>query len=284
MMERLICFENEGCRLYGILGSPDSAQPRAGVVVVHGWSGCRMGPHQILVKLCRQLNEEGYSTLRFDLRGRGESEGDTASANLDGMISDTATAVNYMRSEAGAQTVGVVGICSGGNVVIGAGTLLKEPLPLVAWSTLPFQTHKNIASDVRKTGSFAAEYVKKAFRPSTWKKLFAGRINFGLVKRVLFGHYTAPEDAEGRNPKDSDRDIMGELENYEGPVQFIYGGSDPEAQPAHDLYAEFCAAHDIDAEFHFIEGANHSFYSVEWEKQVIGESAQWLREKLPAEE
>jgi len=101
------------------------------------------------------------------------------------------------------------------------------------------------------------------------------------VKRVLFGHYTAPEDAEGRNPKDSERDIMREFENYEGPIQFVYGGNDPEAKPAHEHYEAFCSEHGIDAEFHFVEGSNHSFYSVEWEKEVIGETARWLRAKLP---
>jgi len=143
-MERLVHFESEGCRVYGILGTPDGERPKAGVVVVHGWSGCRMGPHQILVKLCRHLNAEGYATLRFDLRGRGESEGETAKANLDGMIADAAAAIEYMRNDNQLERVSIVGICSGGNVALGQGRSSGSPSPL--WLGQPSHSKRTRAS------------------------------------------------------------------------------------------------------------------------------------------
>ena len=277
MMERLVAFENEGEKLYGVLGEAEEpTRDGKGVVLVHGWSGCRAGPHQILVKAARRLNAMGFATLRFDLRGRGDSEGDTLSADLDGMISDSCEAAACLEREAGLSQVSLLGICSGGNVAIGAATLRKDVPVLLLWSVLPFQPQKRTADDIKKTASFAGGYVTKTFRLETWKKLFTGRVNFGLIKRVLFGHYSKPEDEEGRNPKDSGRDIMGELEDFQGAAFFVYGGNDPEAAGAREVYETFCGEQGLTAEFLVIEGSNHSFYSTEWEKQVIEQSAAFL--------
>ena len=245
-------------------------------MLVHGWSGCRMGPHQILVNTARTLNERGYAALRFDLRGRGESEGDTAAADLDGMVADTCEAARFLMRECQLANAAVLGVCSGGNVAIGAATLMPEITDLILWSTLPFQTHKRTTDDIKKTGSFVVDYVKKACRLSTWKKLVGGRVNFGMVKRVLFGHYAAPQDAEGRNPKDSGRDIMAAFEQFGGRAIFVYGGADPEAAGGREVYERFTTQHGIDAQYHFIDGANHSFYSDEWKGEVIELSAGWL--------
>ncbi len=276
-MERLVTFENEGQKLYGVVGLPAEGTPMGCVVFVHGWGGCRMGPHRIIVQSCRTLNARGYASLRFDLRGRGESEGDDT--NLDGMISDTCEAAKFLMAESGCKTAAVWGVCSGGNVAIGAATLMPEIDRLICWSVLPFQTHKSTKDDIKKTGSNAASYVKKAFKLETWKKLVGGRINFSLVRRVLFGHYAAPKDEKGENPKDSKRDIVAAFESYKGRVLFVYGGADPEAAGAQQMYEPFCQEHGLDAEFHVIEGANHSFYSTEWKEQVVELSMGWLEKQ-----
>ena len=59
-------------RLSALLEMPDG-ELRGGVVIVHGWGGCRVGPHRILVEMARSLNARGLATLRFDLSGRGQS-------------------------------------------------------------------------------------------------------------------------------------------------------------------------------------------------------------------
>jgi len=79
-----------------------------------------------------------------------------------------------------------------------------------------------------------------------------------------------------KNPKDSKRDIVKAFELYRGRVLFVYGGADPEAAGAQQMYEPFCQEHGIDVEFHVVEGANHSFYSTEWKQRVIDLSVGWL--------
>ena len=79
-------------RLSALFDLPDG-DLRGGVVIVHGWGGCRVGPHRILVEAARSLSAMGLATLRFDLSGRGQSEGDPLATDLDAMIDDATVAV-----------------------------------------------------------------------------------------------------------------------------------------------------------------------------------------------
>lgn len=274
-MESPVTFTNSGQKLFGILHQPDGGAPKRGAILLHGWSSCRMGPHRILVETARRLAGEGVAALRFDHRGRGDSEGEDADADLDGMISDAVAAADFLRERAGVGELAMIGICSGGNVAIGAATLRDDVSRIVAWSTLPFQPHRSRAMDVKKTSHFALEYMKKVFRAETWRKLIAGGVNYRMVGKALFGHYVRT-DPEGRNPKDSARDIMEAFSKYRGRVRFIYGGADPEASAAKEHYDVFCRDHALPADYVFVAGANHNYYSLDWKRQVVEKTVEWV--------
>ena len=100
MMEKPHSFHNDGAALYAMLHVPDGFRGgpgSIGVVFLHGWSGNRRGPHDILVAAARRYCDAGFPCYRFDFRGRGDSEGDADAANLATMISDTELAVRRFR-------------------------------------------------------------------------------------------------------------------------------------------------------------------------------------------
>ena len=119
MMEKPVTFESD-VLLRGVLNVPDGAA--AAVVFAHGWSGYRCGPHRMFVNAARRFAEEGIASLRFDFRGRGDSDGDAAATDLDAMIADLLAAAQFVRAEAGIERVFPLGLCSGGNVVLGAAS------------------------------------------------------------------------------------------------------------------------------------------------------------------
>jgi acetyl esterase/lipase len=69
---------------------------------------------------------------------------------------------------------------------------------------------------------------------------------------------------------------MTELKGYPGRALFLYGSRDDEAVGAPEFYAQHCREQGIPSEFHTVEGANHSFYSVAWTEEVIGLTLRWL--------
>lgn len=260
-------------RLQGIWEAPEVELVGA-VVLVHGWSGCRVGPHRILVEAARHLNSLGLATLRFDLSGRGESTGEPLTVDLDTMIADTSAAVNAAKERFPGLRVAILGMCSGGNV--GLAAACRGDVPAVAaWSTYPFQGQRRRGQDVRRTTHFLVVYLRKAFRAETWLKLFRGCVNFRMIWKVLFRRSDRERD-EGPNLHRSQRDVIGPLSRYGGRMLFMYGGSDPEAVDARRVFGEFCSEHGLAADFDEVEGANHNFYSLPWKRSVIERTGRWL--------
>ncbi len=283
--ERVLLFDSNGLRLVGVLSESageGTARASIAVVLIHGWGSYRSGPHAMLVKMARALAAAGICAIRFDVRGRGDSEGDYAETDLDGMIADTVAAGKVLQKETGCRRLAAVGLCSGGNVAIGAATLLPAFEKLVPISTLPFQSHKKASQERRRTLAALGSYARKVFRPETWRKLMRGEINFGLVKKAVAGSKSTRQRADSaaggqtRNLKDSARDIVAEFARYAGEILFVYGGADAEGAAGRRHYETFCREHDLGARFHVIEGANHNYYSLAWERELMDRTMQFV--------
>ena len=75
--ETVLAFPCEGERLLGVVSAPEDALVTGdlGVVIVVGGPQVRAGSHRQFVQLARHLAAQGLPTLRFDVRGMGDSSG-----------------------------------------------------------------------------------------------------------------------------------------------------------------------------------------------------------------
>lgn len=264
VLEEDVAFRRDDLTLYGTLARPATGPTGDfAALTLHGWGGTRSGPHRLFVLLGRELAAQGVPTLRFDLAGRGVSDGDTASAHLDGMIADTLAALALLKDR-GWRRVFLVGLCSGGNVAIGAATLAQAAVPgLACVSTLPFAP-QSAARGRRKALAYLQGYLRKACRLETWKRLLRGEVSLQGVEKTL----THSLHESDRPLKDSARDIMADFAGLRCPVTFIHGGADPETPEAEQHYRTFCEKHGIPAGFHTVAGANHNYYAIPWAEEV----------------
>lgn len=277
MREVPLFFEHADERLCGVVALPDEPTPgRPGVVLLHGWTAYRIGPHRIFVKMAEHLAEAGYPSIRFDFRGRGDSTGDSDAATLDTMIDDALRAAELLQQQSDCTGVVYAGLCSGGNVALGAATLDGVTRGVVPMSTLMFMEHKKLGEAVHRTAGHGKTYLKKLFRLQTWKKLFGGAINWRMVRKVLFGHYGQSKDES--DPKRSDRDILAGMAELEAPMLFVYGTADPEGMAARPQFEQVCTQAGLPVRFDEIDGANHDYYSLAWEQELFGKVTTWLDE------
>ena len=245
------------------------------VVLVPGWAGPRSGPADILVFLASAISKAGWRVLRLDIPARGDADGDRAAIGLDEMI-DSALTVASSDGEDGSRTV-FLGMCSGGNVSLGAVTLALETedagvalanAGVIALSILPFQPSRSKDIERRRTWENIKQYAGKAASPQTWLRLIKGDINLDRVKKNVT---TSEKPADGaRNLKDSDRDIEKALQQWKGAGLFIWGGGDEEAglARAHFEKLHTAGAGDSTSQFHTIPGANHNYYSRAWRAEL----------------
>ena len=92
-VETAVTFEREGARRVGVLHLPETRVGETGVVFLHGWSGCRLGPHRMFVTCARRLCATGVPCLRFDFGGRGDSEGEWDTADIAQMRNSYTTII-----------------------------------------------------------------------------------------------------------------------------------------------------------------------------------------------
>src|SRR6185295_11404841 len=85
-----VSFKSEkGQTCFGVVHSPGTSFGRSpGVLLIHDLVASKDTPHRMFVTLADALADAGFTALRFDLRGRGESEGKSIDATPRGDLDD----------------------------------------------------------------------------------------------------------------------------------------------------------------------------------------------------
>jgi pimeloyl-ACP methyl ester carboxylesterase len=278
-MERHLRFQNQGQTLLGVLSTPDPGSPRrnAALVFLHGWAGYRIGPHQMFTKLARRGCALGFPSLTFDFRGRGDSEGEAAAASIATMVGDAQAAAAVLR-ETGVERLALIGVCSGGEVALGAGALIPQADAMVLWSVPQVAADRSHADRAKRLSIFRT-YAAKLFRRETWAKLVSGGLNFTMIGRALRGGGKGA--GEESAPEDREIDFRRRFLEFRGDILFLYGRNDPTTPDCVAHYEALSRQAGRRFVCHVIEGANHSFYSLAWEQEVFEQSLEWLDRRYP---
>jgi pimeloyl-ACP methyl ester carboxylesterase len=104
----------DGLDLAGTLVEPGQPCSQA-VVLVHG-GGVTREEGGFFTRLADGLAEAGIASLRFDLRGHGESEGRQEDLTLSAILNDIRVALAYVREATGVDDVTLLGASFGGGI------------------------------------------------------------------------------------------------------------------------------------------------------------------------
>lgn len=114
MNERAITFGPDG-GLIGIITTPDERHSHLpAVVLLNAGLLHRVGPNRLNVDLARALATRGYSSLRFDMAGVGDSELMTGSLlDIERSRQDVVEAMHGMAAAEGSTAFVLIGLCTG---------------------------------------------------------------------------------------------------------------------------------------------------------------------------
>jgi pimeloyl-ACP methyl ester carboxylesterase len=105
----------DGLRLAGTLVLPERATVDQAAVLVHG-GGVTREEGGFFARLADGLAAAGVASLRFDLRGHGESEGRQEELTIAGIVGDVGAALAHVRSLTGAEGVALLGASFSGGI------------------------------------------------------------------------------------------------------------------------------------------------------------------------
>lgn len=145
-VERVLNF-GPGKSLVGILCEPPSGKGIEGAPAVITWNvgiNHRVGPYRVYVDLARKLAERGFTCLRFDVSGLGDSTVDAENTGTDARraMSDVESAMSALREQRGIKSFVLVGFCSSVDAAHSLGAVNPDVAGVVYLEGYGFRTRQ----------------------------------------------------------------------------------------------------------------------------------------------
>ena len=149
-MQETVSFNSHGLKLSGVVRIPDNAKGKVpAFLLLHGF-GSNKEAHWMYLT-AELLAKWGYASIRFDMRGCGESEGARGRVICLEQVEDTSSALTYMasRAEIDPARIGVLGHSFGAAVAVyaaGVDSRLAACISSGGWGDGPKKFRKQHAS------------------------------------------------------------------------------------------------------------------------------------------
>jgi len=179
---------------FGIVTEPCGVTRRRGaVILLNVGAEYHVGSSRLYVSLARRWARQGYTVLRFDLAGLGDSE--TRPERVDdevyppAAVEDIRASVAFLRTRYGAGEIVLAGLCSGAYHALRAAVADVPVNRLLLVNPLTYYWKDGMtADDMHRSLEVArslAYYRQRLFSESLWRKLLAGQLSLWRVARVL---------------------------------------------------------------------------------------------------
>lgn len=173
--ERALSWRLGDDELVGVLAAPADAQ--LGVLVVVGGPQCRTGSHRMFTLLARGLAETGFATLRFDVRGMGDSSG--AQRSFEHLSDDIGSAIDtLMREQPQLRGVVLWGLCDAASAALLYADERRDPR--VRGFVLANPWLRSAATQART--QVKHYYLDRLRQPAFWRKLLGGGVGLSALR------------------------------------------------------------------------------------------------------
>lgn len=174
-MRRLVTFP---CRGETLAGTIDAAPATTGLLIVSGGNELRIGAHRGQAQLAAAIADAGYSVLRFDRRGIGDSTG--CNEGFRSSAPDIAAAAAALREQTGVTRVVAFGNCDAATALaLFHGDVGIDRLVLAnPWIVEP-------SGDLPPPAAIRATYAARLSSPAEWKRLLTGGVDLRRLAQGL---------------------------------------------------------------------------------------------------
>ena len=181
--------------LAGIVTEPSPGAAVAGLpafVFLNAGVTHRVGPSRVTVAMARALAELGFTVLRFDFSGIGDSSPRTDTLPLgQSLIAETRQAMDALSRSHGVTQFVLGGICSGATLSF---LTAREDERVVGGLLINAQGHLHgtdpVLSDKLRAATVSRHSwrmtLKSSFRSKNWKKALSGQLDPLRILRMLF--------------------------------------------------------------------------------------------------
>jgi pimeloyl-ACP methyl ester carboxylesterase len=261
--------------LVGVVTEPPASAARGGAPAIlfsNVGLNHRVGPGRLYVELARALAAAGFSSLRFDLSGFGDSEprrsGGTA---LERSVVDTREAMDFLEKR-GIHTFVLLGFCSGVDSAYAAA--LEDPR-VVGGIFIEGYSYKNFGFWIRRI-------TVRNLQPARWRRYFRLRIP-RLLRRARRDIEKVPQIFTDEHPsKEQFAADLARLVARSVRMLFIYTVvSDNHYNYRNQFHDVFGYRDEIDVEYH--TRADHVFSTEDHRAHLLSRLVGWMDARFPGQ-
>jgi dienelactone hydrolase len=179
-------------RLFGVLSEnvSHSEQCGTGIIIANAGSVHNVGPGRLYVELARAWAALGFSVLRVDVGGVGDSDTRDDRADNhpypDHAVRDLASAARWMVDRGGVRRVVIAGLCSGAHASFHAGLEVHGIAGIVVVNPIVFYWNPTCALDVSAWTNYyeSRRYSRSVREVGAWVRLMRGEVNVRYASAV----------------------------------------------------------------------------------------------------
>jgi pimeloyl-ACP methyl ester carboxylesterase len=271
MIERPLYF-GEQSNLLGVLTAPDEPMPGApAVVLLNAGLLHRVGPNRLHVDVARNLSARGFSSLRFDMSGVGDSDlpGGGSLLDIERSRHDVVEAIDMLGNRFDFDRFVVMGLCTGAFNAFRAALIDDR---IVGCALLDGYSYPTLRSNVQHYGSRVVQLDR-------WKRYLARRLGRSAEATTGVGGDVIVFENEVVT-KDRFEHELRTLLTREAQMLLIYTGLGPLSyyyeRQIFDAFPDL--ALEEQATVHFYPKADHTFTLPGNRQRLIGDIERWMME------
>lgn len=189
--EEALCFGNDGA-LVGVITRPlaNAAASDCTVIFLNAGLVHRVGPGRLYVELARQLAAQGWTCLRFDHAGVGDSPARSDQLPAEkAAVFEAIEAMDAITRHTGCARFVLAGMCAGTPTAFRAAVIDRRVEALVLLNSV---LGDRATADEKALQEMTARKVAhsywtdKLFRPRSWLRLLSGKTSPRRILATLF--------------------------------------------------------------------------------------------------
>lgn len=220
------------------------------ILYKHGFMGNKITPHRMIVNLAHKLVELGYTVIRFDCIGAGDSEGDCTYTTFGGELEDTLVTIKYVKENLKPEKFIILGYSMGG-LITSLASKFTETDGIILWSPVadPFYNFYHLLGEERFLKGLNGENID---------------FNGDRVGKEFFIEM-----------KNSNYQPLEFIKEYKKPVRIIHGTEDIDIPYVNSIaYTKVVQ----DVKLHLIKGAGHGYDSISYQDELFEITTQYIEE------
>lgn len=172
--------------LAGVLTQPDVPVNAPALLLLNAGMIHHVGPSRLYVRLARHLVKQGFTTLRFDFSGIGDSRPRADNLPIEqSVVDDVRQAMDFLTKTTGTSEFILIGHCAGAWVSFLAASQDERVCGSVLMNPDGASEEWVEYDRQRKVSRFYEQYYSREalLDPQRWKKLLTGKASYGSIFR-----------------------------------------------------------------------------------------------------